>query len=260
MNEFKISIITVVRNDKNNIRATINSVLNQTYLNIEYIVIDGASTDGTLEIIREYGNKIFKIISEPDKCLYDAMNKGTVIATGDWISYLNSGDIYADCYTVENIFFHNKKYIYDKDVIYSDVIADFNPNKVIRKAKSIKLFFLGIPFSHQANFVKIKLAKKKLFNLEYAISADYDFLYSIYKDNAKFYYFDFPFVIVDVTNGISKNVNLKLLYTDFLKISIKYSSCFQIVILFLLMPTIYLYASLLRLLKKTNLVLLKIKS
>src|SRR4051812_1110497 len=91
-----LSVITVVYNNVSHIERTLLSVLDQTYPHIEYIVIDGASTDGTLVIIEKYKDRIAKLISEPDKGIYDAMNKGLAIATGDYVLFMNSGDeIYA---------------------------------------------------------------------------------------------------------------------------------------------------------------------
>ena len=92
----KISIITVVLNGEETIQNTIDSVLVQTYQNIEYIIIDGSSTDGTIGVVKSYGDKITKFVSEPDKGLYDAMNKGIDMATGDIIGILNSDDFYVN--------------------------------------------------------------------------------------------------------------------------------------------------------------------
>jgi len=89
-----ISIITVVKNDASNIKKTIQSVLNQSYSHIQYIIIDGSSTDGTLDIINEFKDKIDTITSEPDRGIYDAMNKGIHHAQGEWIFFLNSGDVF----------------------------------------------------------------------------------------------------------------------------------------------------------------------
>jgi glycosyltransferase involved in cell wall biosynthesis len=99
----KISIITVVWNNKETIKDAIDSILNQTYKDIEYIIIDGASTDGTIEIVKSYGDKITKFISEPDKGLYDAMNKGIKLATGNIIGILNSDDFYIDKFVIEKV-------------------------------------------------------------------------------------------------------------------------------------------------------------
>lgn len=99
----KISIITVVWNNVKTIKDAIDSVLGQTYKNIEYIIIDGASTDGTVEVVQSYGDKISKFISEKDKGLYDAMNKGLSFATGNIIGILNSDDFYINEFVIEKI-------------------------------------------------------------------------------------------------------------------------------------------------------------
>jgi len=98
-----ISIITVVYNGEQYLEQTINSVINQTYKNIEYIIIDGASTDGTLDIVRKYEDRIAYWLSEPDKNLYDAMNKGSRIASGDYLLYINSDDYLYSCDSVKNM-------------------------------------------------------------------------------------------------------------------------------------------------------------
>ena len=99
----KVSIITVVRNNVATINDAINSVIGQTYKNIEYIVVDGASTDGTVSVVQSYTNKIDKFITEKDHGLYDAMNKGITLATGDIIGILNSDDMYFDKNVIESI-------------------------------------------------------------------------------------------------------------------------------------------------------------
>ncbi len=109
----KISIITVVWNNQETIKDAIESVLNQTYKNIEYIIIDGASTDSTIEIIKSYGDKINIFVSEKDNGIYDAMNKGITLATGDVVGILNSDDIYMNNTSIQNIIskFEKKKLI-----------------------------------------------------------------------------------------------------------------------------------------------------
>ena len=98
----KVSIITVVYNNDKTISDAIESVINQSYQNIEYIVIDGASTDGTFEIIKNYSDKVTKIVSEPDKGIYDGLNKGILLATGDVLALLHSDDIYENKHVISN--------------------------------------------------------------------------------------------------------------------------------------------------------------
>ena len=99
-----ISIITVVRNDVVHIEQTMLSVLGQTYGNVEYIVIDGGSTDGTVDIIKKYADKLAYWVSEPDGGIYPAMNKGLQHATGEWVNFMNSGDSFADENVLEEVF------------------------------------------------------------------------------------------------------------------------------------------------------------
>src|SRR5579863_7406616 len=99
-----LSVITIVYNNVRDIERTILSVLNQTYPHIEYIVVDGLSTDGTLEIIKRYKTKISKLISEKDEGIYDAMNKGLAVATGDYVVFMNSGDEFYEAETVSKVF------------------------------------------------------------------------------------------------------------------------------------------------------------
>ncbi|BDD03436.1 glycosyltransferase family 2 protein [Aureibacter tunicatorum] len=100
----KVSVVTIVYNNVNLIERTLRSVTGQTYSNIEYVVIDGASSDGTLEIIKKYSDRIATIVSEPDKGIYDAMNKGLNKATGDYIIFMNSGDSFSALDVVEKVF------------------------------------------------------------------------------------------------------------------------------------------------------------
>lgn len=139
-NKLIISIITVVFNGKEHLEETILSVLNQTYDNIEYIIIDGASTDGTLDIIKKYEDKIDYWVSEKDKGIYDAMNKGINLANGEWLNFMNAGDKFYNDDTLEGVL---KENIIDQaDCIYSNTIfsdgsifvCDIKKNRVIHQA------------------------------------------------------------------------------------------------------------------------------
>ncbi len=237
-----ITIITVVYNDVTNIKKTIDSVIQQTYTNIEYIIIDGGSTDGTLEILNNYKKILSKIISEPDNGVYDAMNKGTRLAKGEWISYMNSGDQFNGDNILSKIFVEAGNEILKKDVIYSDVITSYKTIKKIRKAKKSNSLWRGQPFSHQALLVKASFAKRSPYKLKYSIIADYDFLYSIYNDSAKFYYYEKPIAIVDITSGISKTANFNMLYKDFYEINKNYTSTTKHLLVRFMFFIHYLYA------------------
>lgn len=177
----KISIITVVYNNKSTIKQAIDSVLNQSFKNIEYIIVDGKSTDGTVEIIKSYEDKISKFISESDKGIYDAMNKGIALATGDVIGILNSDDFYKTNDIIEvvaNEFLHK-----DIDCLYGDLeyVSQKDVFNVVRywKSKPYKegLFQRGWHPAHPTFFVKKECYDKYgTFNLNFQISADYEIM------------------------------------------------------------------------------------
>ncbi|WP_455673672.1 glycosyltransferase family 2 protein [Phocaeicola sp.] len=128
-----LSIVTVCYNSIAEIEKTILSVINQTYPNIEYIIIDGGSTDGTVNLIKKYANKITCWVSEPDNGIYDAMNKGIHIAKGEWINFMNSGDVFVDCNVLENVFLN--KYDFNITFLYSDYFVHNYRNKIrLKKA------------------------------------------------------------------------------------------------------------------------------
>lgn len=196
-----ISIITVVYNDVNNIKKTILNVANQIYNNFEYIVIDGGSTDGTAEIIKKYENKIDYWLSERDKGIYDAMNKGIDLARGDWVNFMNSGDRFYSRFVLKSLFvgqkYKNVQIIYgNHQVIYP------NGNLKIVKPGLLKNLWKGTQFCQQSSFVKIKCLKKIKFNTKKKISADFQFYYTAWKNNIKFKFVDLN-VVKFKAGGIS---------------------------------------------------------
>lgn len=148
----KVSVITVCYNASETIENTILSVLNQSYDNYEYIVIDGNSSDETLSIINKYSNKITKIVSESDKGIYDAMNKGIKLSTGEWLHFLNAGDRYADNDVLSNIF---KSGIEDNvNVLFSDYYTKREDGAIVRFCVDI----IHRPsFNHQSTIYRKKL-------------------------------------------------------------------------------------------------------
>lgn len=201
----KISIITVVYNNKNTIRDAIDSVLHQTYKDIEYIIIDGNSTDGTIEIINSYGNKITTFVSESDKGIYDAMNKGIALATGDVLGILNSDDFYIDEFVIEKVVkvFEEK----DVDSLFADLVyVKFdNVNKTVRHYDSSQFhpekFAYGWMPAHPTFFLKRSAyTAYGLFKTDYKIAADYELLVRLlYK--YKLTYFYLPEVLIKMRMG-----------------------------------------------------------
>jgi glycosyltransferase len=209
----KVSIITVVYNNKKTIKDAIESVLNQTYKNIEYIVIDGASNDGTVEIVQSYSNKIDKFISEPDNGLYDAMNKGLKLATGNIIGILNSDDFYASNNIIEkvvNVFNEN-----NIDSVYGDLVYvdSNNTDKIVRYWKSIPfkkgLFRKGWHPAHPTFFVKKDVYDKYgIFNLDFKIAADYEIMLR-FLEKYKISTYYIPEILVKMRIGGESNKNIK---------------------------------------------------
>ncbi|EIA10237.1 glycosyltransferase family 2 protein [Flavobacterium frigoris] len=238
-----ISIVTVVYNDVTNIENTIESVINQTYSNIDYITIDGGSSDGTVDIINKYKHKIATIISGKDKGIYDAMNKGTDLAKGAWIIYMNSGDLFSDSTILEKIFIEKQKSLEGISVIYSDVLSK---NKQIIKrlsARRLRLIWMGPPSSHQCQFVKTELAKSKPFNLNFRINADYDFIYYTLNKGVKFLYLkEFCIAICDASEGFSKTSDSKFILKENFIVSKQYSSFLEQQLLVIVNTLKYLYS------------------
>lgn len=172
-----ISIVTVVFNGEKTLEHTIKSVIQQSYDNVEYIIIDGGSNDGTLDIIKKYENQIDYWVSEPDKGIYDAMNKGVRAVNGEWVYFLGADDILYDI--LQKIAEELNPL---KKAVYGDV---YMPNKhklYDGKFTRFKLMFNNI--CHQAIFYNKKVFINNGFNLKYKILADYAFNLSIYNEQA----------------------------------------------------------------------------
>lgn len=191
-----ISIITVVFNGEKYLEETIKSVINQTYDNLEYIIIDGGSTDGTLDIIKKYEDKIAYWVSERDGGIYDAMNKGIDVASGDWINFMNAGD--ALLKTPRLNYGSDVAFIYGRAVIYEDKILKVK-NKI-----NIKDFFLGMVVCHQACFYRTKVVKDIKYDTQYKICADQK-ITALALKAGKALYSDDALVYYDMTGISSRN-------------------------------------------------------
>ena len=183
----KFSIITVTFNAGKVLEDTIQSVVFQTYRNVEYIIVDGGSTDNTLEIAGKYHDRISKVISEPDKGLYDAMNKGIRLATGDYLCFLNAGDELHENETLQKMV-HTLKGKELPDVIYGETaIVDEEGHFLHMRRLSTperlnwKSFKQGMLVCHQAFFARRELATNECYDLRYRFSADFDWCIRIMK-------------------------------------------------------------------------------
>lgn len=190
-NEMKVSIITVTYNVIETIEQTINSVLNQSYENIEYIIVDGMSTDGTWEKICQYKNRINSLVHEQDRGLYDALNKGILLATGEIVGIINGDDWY-EKEAVERVV---KEFQYDTDIVYGNLRMigyeylneRANDNVYIKNVKNI--WYDMIP--HPTVFIKRHIYQDfGMFDLKYLIASDYELLLRYYSKGVKFRYTD----------------------------------------------------------------------
>lgn len=232
-----ISIITVVRNGVSTLEESILSVLNQNYKDFEYIIVDGVSTDGTLNVLNKYEGKI-KFISEPDNGVYDAMNKGIALAQGNWIYFLGCDDILYSESTLSNVFSISN--YDDYDVIYGNVL--FKQSNKIFDGKFDDEKMVNRSICHQAIFYRREVFEKQgTFSTEYKSASDYIFNIKLYcLNSSKWLYID---KIIAIYNelGISQNIekkyhdnsfairydNFRLLNSKFILSKIFWSSFFR---------------------------------
>lgn len=190
------SIITVVLNDINNLKKTIDDIKKQSCCDYEYIIVDGESTDGTLEFLQEIAsnNKNIRYISEKDTGIYNAMNKGIEMAQGEYILFLGAGDVLYNDNTLLEV-----KKASGTDVIYGYGIYSSGPlqGKRIGAKLSLKSFLIDEVAAHQAVYVKTTTMKKYLFQDKYKVQADQDALMHMYKDGCSFRFLNKPLCFYD---------------------------------------------------------------
>lgn len=217
MRNLTVSIITVSYNSVRTIADTINSVLDQTYPEIEYIIIDGSSTDGTITIIDSFGKRISKFISEPDNGIYAGINKGIRLATGDIVGILNSDDFFCNNTVIERVvesFMEN-----EIDAVFGDVqfVDKVNTSKVVRyyssKHFNTARFRFGFMPAHSSFYVKRELFEKLgYYKTDYKIAADYELLIRfLYINKIKYKYLEMPFLSMRM-GGVS-NKSIHSIYT-----------------------------------------------
>lgn len=202
----KLSVITINYNNRDGLRKTIGSVVNQTCKNFEYIIIDGGSTDGSVDVIKEYAGRIDYWVSEPDRGCYHAMNKGVKVASGEYVIFMNSGDKFYTNDVVDAFVKENPT----EDVLCGDMFLSLGCVNYVPTELTFRYFYEG-NLPHQACFIKTSLQKKYPYNENLKIVSDYEFFLRILilengtfrKINKIISYFDF--------NGISsENTGLHL--------------------------------------------------
>ncbi len=202
MSPVKFTIVTVTFNASHCIERTIQSVINQTYKNKEYFIIDGGSRDDTMSIVERYRSDISCCISEPDKGIYDAMNKGIKMATGDYLIFMNADDVFADSEVLQKVSVQIND---DADVVYGNwrTITEYGvfANKPGQLSALNKKFVL----CHQATFVKVSLLKQVPFDLQYKYAGDYDMLSSYYLSGKRFQYVDVEIAEILINSGATYN-------------------------------------------------------
>jgi glycosyltransferase involved in cell wall biosynthesis len=210
--KLKISIITVSYNSAVTIKDTIESILSQDHENIECIIIDGGSTDGTLEIVRKYSDRISYFVSELDDGIYDGMNKGIQAATGDIVGILNSDDFYPNSYVISNV---AKTFVnQDCDAVYGDLVyvKENDTSKIARYWQSgeytIKKIKNGWMLPHPTFFVKKEMYDRHgYYNTDLKSAADYEMILKLlYKKNISVFYI--PMILVKMRMGGASNSSI----------------------------------------------------
>lgn len=198
-NQPLMSVVTVVHNMQDTLEQTMMSVFNQTYNNIEYIIIDGASTDNTLEVIQKYEDKIDYWVSEKDDGVYNAMNKALPLCHGEYISFLNADDWYKEN-TIEEVVKSIQKesptYIFGNTDLYNENTFWYTDKERLAQYK------FNTPFGHQALFVKRDYCLQHPFNTQYKLLADYDFILYLIENKLPYSYIDKSLVCYR-TGGLS---------------------------------------------------------
>lgn len=205
----KFSIITINYNNCAGLRKTIESVVNQTYTDFEYIVIDGGSTDGSAEVIREYADRIDYWVSEPDKGIYNAMNKGTLKATGEYLNFMNSGD----CFHSSDVLKEIAAQGYSADIITGRRMNAERTSMMIDSGSegvTMILFYIRA-LGHQSSFIKNELLNKYPYDENFKIVSDWKFfIEALIFDNCSFQFTDIIVVDMDLEGISSTNAELSL--------------------------------------------------
>lgn len=202
-----LSIITVCFRAREQVRMTMENILSQTWTDFEYLIIDGGSDDGTPKFLEqssslfESKNIPFHFISEPDHGIYDAMNKGTRMASGKWLLFLNAGDLFAAEDTLEQIF----RTPGEADIIYGDTLCIYQGRTKLYPALPLEHLTYEMAFCHQSAFILKKLLLKHPYDTSYRVCADHHFFLSMYLRDKTFEYRQLPVSIYEISGYSDKN-------------------------------------------------------
>lgn len=212
----KLSIITINYNNRDGLRKTIESVVSQTFSDFEYVVIDGGSTDGSVEVIKEYADRIDYWVSERDKGIYNAMNKGAFAAHGEYLLFLNSGDALYEKDVLQKVFESRP----EADIVSCNLISDNGKVMPVPQAVTFEFFIQGT-LPHPSTFIKRELFEKHSYDERYKISADWEFfMFVLVKLNAS--YQALPHIVsVFDTTGISSTKGMDTKEKELLVLSMK---------------------------------------
>ena len=202
-----VSVVTVVFNGKDVIERTLKNVLAQDYANIEYIVIDGGSTDGTLEILSQYQSKLAYFCSEPDRGIYDAMNKGIAVASGAWINFMNAGD---EFWSVDTVSKSAAQMLGAESVLYGGVEIHYPSFFRTENAGNPDKLWRGMQFCHQSTFINLPYHKANPFNTANTIAADLEFFHIAHLKGEKFKNLN-QIVSRVITGGVSEKNRVRTL-------------------------------------------------
>ncbi|NQV01847.1 MAG: glycosyltransferase [Bacteroidia bacterium] len=218
-----ISVITVVKNQPDDLEKTIRSMVVQDYPEVEYIVVDGGSGEETLEVIRSHEARITYWISEKDRGLYDAMNKGAALASGQWINFMNAGDTFFNPDTLSGLF---NKNLNEVDILYGDYIADYGIFKVLRESRPVSGLWRGMGICHQALFIRADLIRSHPFNPGFPIGADLDQLFRLFTDEKRFLHVPVPVAVFDA-RGISNRQMIRAAHEHYRIVKMYHSLSFR---------------------------------
>ena len=197
-----ITVITVVLEAKINLEKTILSVAEQDYNNIEYLVIDGGSKDGSVDVIRKYSSVVSKWLSEKDDGIYTAMNKGAGMASGEWVCFLNAGDVFVNSGTIRSVAEAIRLLPVQPDIVYGNILVQNTNGGFVERIAQSPRNSHRMNFCHQSAFVQLTLLRQFPFDEHFRLSSDLKFFKQCRKDNKQFVKLDLPIVIYD-TSGLS---------------------------------------------------------